>query len=67
LEEINDKTKIGLVVEGLNRNLKSRIAKKNMVRDRLKLRPQWILYFSILILLIIIVLVFMFLHNAPVQ
>ena len=62
LEELEDNERIKLIVDDLNRNLKKRTAKKIEKRERMRIKPQWTLYFSILILLIIVVLVYLFLH-----
>lgn len=66
LQEMKNNTRIELVVDGLNRNLKKRTNQKNKIREKLKLKTQWVLYFSILILLILIVLIFMYLHKSSV-
>lgn len=62
LHEI-DKERLAFVVESLNRDLKKRTAKKIARRKKRELKPQWWLYFSIILFLIILVLVYMYLHQ----
>ena len=64
LQGLKDQVRLGLIVEGLNRDLKKRTSKKNELRDKMKLKTHWTLYFSIIIFLIIIVLVYVFLHRG---
>ena len=66
LQQIEHQQKIELIVDGLNRDLKKRTGKKYNSRKSMKLKPQWWLYFSILILLILIVLFYLFLHNSSI-
>lgn len=63
LQEI-DQAKMQLMVEALNRDLKKRTDKKRRAIEKRSLKPQWWLYFSIIILLIILVLVYLYLHRA---
>lgn len=63
LQEIENKEKIQLIVDGLNRDLKKRSRKRKNKRERLKLKPLWAVYFSILILLVLIVMIYFFLHS----
>ena len=60
LEELKNKERIGLIVDGLNRDLKKRIGKKAERKKRLTLKTQWALYFCLIIFLIIIVLAYLF-------
>lgn len=63
LQEVENKERIALIVDGLNRDLKKRTVKKAKGREKNSLKPQWWLYFSVLILLFILVLVYLFLHS----
>ncbi len=63
LQKIEDKEKILLMVGQLNRNLKRKTVRKTNQRKKYALKPQWGLYFSILILLILIVLIYIYLHS----
>lgn len=64
LQELKDQAKLELIVDSLNRDLKKRTSKKNELRDKMKLKTHWTLYFSIIIFLIIIVLVYVYLHRG---
>lgn len=64
LQELNNQAKLELIVDSLNSDLKKRTSKKNMVRDKMRLKTQWTLYFSIIIFLIIIVMVYIYLHRS---
>ncbi len=66
LQEI-DQAKMQLMVDALNRNLKKRTEKKRRSVANRSLKPQWWLYFSIIILLIILVLVYLYLHRVMVS
>ncbi|MCH5714969.1 hypothetical protein [Niabella hibiscisoli] len=63
MQELKDQAKLELMVDGLNRDLKKRVSKKNELRDKMKLKTNWTLYFSIIIFLIIIILVYIYLHR----
>ncbi|GAB3425113.1 hypothetical protein [Niabella aquatica] len=63
LQQVTHSEKIELIVDGLNRELKKRTAKKIHARQKRQLKPQWWLYFSILILLILVVLIYILLHH----
>lgn len=63
LQEIDQKEKIELIVDALNRDLKKRMAKKAKARNPMKLNPQWWFYFAILILLIILILMYVYLFK----
>ena len=62
LQEIKDKEGIALMVDALNRDLKKKLEKQKQTRNKRMLKPQWAVYFSILILLIILVLVFIYIR-----
>lgn len=62
LQEVENPEKLMLIVDALNRDLKKKAEKKTQSRRKTDLKPQWIVYFSILILLIIIVMIYLFLH-----
>ncbi len=64
LQEVENAEKIALIVNGLNRDLKKRAAKKAAGRAKTQLKPQWWLYFSVLILLLIFAMIYLFLHSA---
>ena len=59
-----DQVKMQLMVEALNRDLKKRTAKKRTAISKRTLKPQWWLYFSIIIFLIILVLVYVYLKRS---
>lgn len=63
LEQIENKASIELIVNALNRDLRKKTANKKKQREKLHLKPQWWLYFSILILLIILTLIYLYLHR----
>ncbi|WP_114792060.1 hypothetical protein U0035_09415 [Niabella yanshanensis] len=63
LQELQNREKLELIVDGLNRDLKKRVSKKSELRGKMQLKTHWTLYFSILIFLIIIVLVYLYLHR----
>ncbi|MFT3902349.1 MAG: hypothetical protein QM727_04215 [Niabella sp.] len=63
LQEIKEKERILLIVDGLNRELRKKTARKRKRDNRHKLKAQWWLYFSILILLLIIVLLFFYIRH----
>jgi len=58
LQEIKDKQQIQYMVEMLNRDLKKKTAKKKLRRDKMRIKDQPWLYFSILILLLLLALCF---------
>ncbi|MFT4094816.1 MAG: hypothetical protein QM640_14385 [Niabella sp.] len=62
LEQIQSTKKIELIVDGLNRDLKNKTLKNAAARKKMQLKPQWSLYFSIIILLILLVLIYLFLR-----
>ncbi|MFV0604466.1 MAG: hypothetical protein ACK5NK_01375 [Niabella sp.] len=62
LQQIED-SKMQLIVDALNRDLKKRTQKKQRTFEKRTLKPQWWLYFSIILLLIILALIYMYLHN----
>ncbi|MEE6186481.1 hypothetical protein [Niabella digestorum] len=63
LQQVANKERIRLIVDGLNRDLKNRTSRRKRRREQLSLKPLWWLYFSILILLIIIVMIYLYLHT----
>ena len=63
LKEFRDKEQISYMVDMLNRDLKKRTAKKQLRRDKLKLKDQPWLYISILILIILIVISYVVIHR----
>lgn len=63
LQEI-DRAKMQSIVEALNRDLKKRTEKKRRKADKKNLKPQWLLYFSLIILLIIVVLIYIYIHRS---
>lgn len=62
LQTLEQKEGLQLLVASLNRDLRKKLAKKKQSREQKRLKPQWLVYFSILILLIILVLVYLYLH-----
>jgi hypothetical protein len=64
LQSIENKQGIELTVAALNRDLKKRTEKKKREREKREIKPQWALYFSILILLIIIVLIYIYFSHG---
>jgi len=63
LQDIKDKQQINFMVEMLNRDLKKKTATRKARREKLKLKDQPWLYFSILILLLLIVFCYFILHK----
>lgn len=59
-----DYAKMQLIVEGLNRDLKKRIQKKRREAAKKNLKPQWWLYFSLIMFLIIVVLIYIYLQRS---
>ncbi len=56
LEEFEDKGKLQYMVEMLNRDLKKKTEKKKRRREKMRIKDQPWLYFSILILIFLIVI-----------
>src|SRR4026207_444104 len=63
LQEIKDKQQIQYMVEMLNRDLKKKTAKKKLRRDKMRIKDQPWLYFSILILILLIALAYIVIHR----
>ena len=63
LQQFGDKKQIAHLVESLNRDLKKKIEKKNLRREKLKLKDQSWLYVAIFIFIILIVLSYMIIHR----
>ena len=59
LQEFGDKKQIAYMVEMLNRDLKKKVEKKRVRREKMKLPDQTWLYISVLIFLLLVVLCFM--------
>ncbi|MGZ8559129.1 MAG: hypothetical protein ACXWWC_12380 [Chitinophagaceae bacterium] len=63
LQQIGDKKQIAYMVEMLNRDLKKKVEKKKLRRQKLNLKDQPLLYLVIFIFLILIVLCFMIIQR----
>ncbi len=63
LQQITDKKQIAYMVEMLNRDLKKKIEKKKLRRDKLKLKDQSWLYIAIFIFILLIALSYMIIHR----
>lgn len=66
LQRIDNPMRLTLIAEALNRDLKKRTQKKRTAITKRQLKPQWGLYFSIIILLILIVLVYLVIHKHAI-
>ena len=67
LLQFGDKKQIAHLVETLNRDLKKKIEKKSLRREKLKLKDQPWLYVAIFIFIILIVLSYMIIHRMLQQ
>lgn len=63
LQEFRDKQQVGYIVEMLNRDLKKRLGKKKMRREKMKLPDQTWLYISLLIVILLIVISYMVIYR----
>lgn len=63
LQSVEDKARLELIVDSLNRDLRKKTALKKAFVEKRALKPQWWLYFSILILLIILALLYIYLFR----
>jgi len=63
LQSVADTRRLALIADALNRDLKKRTQKKRRMIANRQLKPQWWLYFSLLILLILLVLIYIFIHT----
>lgn len=64
LQQLENKEKIEMIVDGLNRDLRKRTQKKIYRKSIRRVKPEWWLYFSVLILLILVVIIFLFFHKT---
>lgn len=62
LQEIQNKQGLELMVDALNRDLRKKLNKQKAIREKRMLKPQWTVYFSIIILLIILALVYFYIR-----
>lgn len=60
LQTLDQKEGIQLLVASLNRDLRKKLNKKKQKQEQKRLKPQWLVYLSVLILLIILVLVYVY-------
>jgi len=63
LQEFKDKEQLQYMVEMLNRDLKKKTEKKKDRREKMKIKDQPWLIFSILILILLIALAYVFIHR----
>lgn len=63
LQEIKDKQQIEYMMEMLNRDLKKKTAKKKKYREKMRIKDQPWLYFSLLILILLIVICYIVLSR----
>jgi hypothetical protein len=63
LQELQDKKKISSIVEQLNRDLKKKVERKKLRREKLKLPDQGWLIISAIILLLLIVFSYLVIHR----
>jgi len=67
LQQLKNKKDIQIVIDQLNRDLKLKTAKKNLRRDRLRLRDQPWLYISLIIFLLLIVISYIVIRQMLVN
>lgn len=63
LQQFKDREQIRYMVEMLNRDLKKKTAKKKMRREKMNLKDQPWLYFSILIIILLIIISYIVIHR----
>lgn len=63
LQQFGDKKQIAHIVEILNRDLKKKVEKKILRREKLKIKDQPWLYLAIFIFILLIVLCYMIIHR----
>jgi predicted secreted protein len=56
LQQFNNKEKLSLVVEQLNRNLQSKLPKKKKRKERIHLKEQPWLYLAVIIIILLIII-----------
>lgn len=64
LQGIADTQRILLITDALNRDLKKKTLKKKAFREKQLIRPQWWLYFSILILLLLLAMIYIYIRRT---
>ncbi len=63
LQAVKDETRLRGIVDGLNRDLQKKTARRKAMRDKLRIKDQPWLYITILIFLLLIVLSFLIIHR----
>ena len=67
LQQIKNKKDINIIIDQLNRDLKLKTAKKNLRRERLKLKDQPWLYISLIIFLLLIIISYIVIRQMLVN
>lgn len=67
LQQFKDKQQVAFTIEMLNRELKKKLEKKKVRRERMKIKEQPWLYIAILILLLLIALSYIVIRRLLVQ
>lgn len=63
LQAIKDKQQIAFMVEKLNHDLKKKVEKKKLLREKMRIKDQPWLYISILITILLVVISFIVIHR----
>ena len=67
LQQMKNKKDINIIIDQLNRDLKLKTAKKNLRRERLKLKDQPWLYISLIIFLLLIIISYIVIRQMLVN
>ena len=67
LQEIKNKERLSFVVEQLNRDLRKKLGKKKVRREKMRFKDQPSLYIALLIILLLIVLSYFVIHRMMQQ
>ena len=63
LSQMRDKEKITRMVDSLNRDLKKKVEKKKLFREKLRIKSEPWFYFAIIIFIILIVLCYLLIYR----
>lgn len=63
LQQIADEQQLQFMLEGLQRDLKKKTAKKKAFRDKLRIKEQPLLWIAVMILLLLVVISYLIIHR----